>query len=160
MLISCGSDQCKLLETTSCSDNLCKYSYGYTSGVLTLGFLATETISFTYDYGELVPFQNIVFDCGHNNTEGFAPSEMGLIGTNPTITSSNLASKLKCPVMKQYEDPSLGTQLCYQSSNLANISAPPPLLTAHFKGGAEVHLVSTSTFISPKQGVLFCNDTY
>lgn len=49
--------------------------------------------------------------------------------------------------LPSYQDPELGTQLCYISNTTINA----PILTAHFKGSAQMPLVPTSSFIPPKQ---------
>ncbi|KAL5769870.1 hypothetical protein ACOSP7_014024 [Xanthoceras sorbifolium] len=247
--LSCQAAQCHLLESVSCSpQELCDYTYGYGSTALTKGVLSTETVTFGS-----TSFKNIVFGCGHNNTGGFNPNEMGLVGlggrdlslasqvssqlgakkfsyclvpfhTNPSTTSKMYfgndgtvsgAGVVSTPLVSKedktyyfvtlegisvgdkfipfissgtvskgnvfidsgvppillpkdfynrlehevknaikltpYQDPQLGTQLCYKSQTTIDA----PTLTAQFDGGAKVPLISTSTFISPKDGI-FC----
>ncbi|KAH7571436.1 hypothetical protein JRO89_XS04G0053100 [Xanthoceras sorbifolium] len=206
--LSCQAAQCHLLVSVSCSpQELCDYTYGYGSTALTKGVLSTETVTFGS-----TSFKNIVFGCGHNNTGGFNPNEMGLVGlggrdlslasqvssqlgakkfsyclvpfhTNPSTTSkmyfgndgtvskgnvfidsgvppillpkdfyNRLEHEVKNAIkLTPYQDPQLGTQLCYKGQTTIDA----PTLTAQFDGGAKVPLISTSTFISPKDGI-FC----
>ncbi|CAK7333257.1 unnamed protein product [Dovyalis caffra] len=77
-------------------------------------------------------------------------------GVPPTILPQDFYKRLEQEVrssipMTPYQDPQLGTQLCYRS----NSTIDAPILTVHFDGGAQVPLGPTSTFISPKQDV-FC----
>lgn len=83
--IQCNSQQCRLLDTVSCSKppatpNLCNYTYAYASTAMTQGFLATETVTLTSNTGQPVTVPKIVFGCGHNNTAGFNDDEMGIMG--------------------------------------------------------------------------------
>ncbi|KAF7824955.1 aspartic proteinase CDR1-like [Senna tora] len=47
------------------------------------------------------------------------------------------------------DDPDLGSQLCYKSEG--NLEGP--ILTAHFENDADVPLMTTQTFVPPKDGV-------
>ncbi|TXG48679.1 hypothetical protein EZV62_024554 [Acer yangbiense] len=90
--LSCQSAQCHLLGSVSCSpQQLCDYTYGYGSGALTKGVLSTETVTFGS-----TSIKNIIFGCGHNNTGGFNPNEMGLVGLGATDLSlaSQVSSQL------------------------------------------------------------------
>lgn len=80
--VACPSQQCHLLDTTSCvpPSNKCNYTYGYASTSLTKGVLATETLTFASAVGPPVKLPNVVFGCGHNNTGVFNDNEMGLVG--------------------------------------------------------------------------------
>ncbi|XP_011042742.1 PREDICTED: aspartic proteinase CDR1-like [Populus euphratica] len=92
------------------------------------------------------------------NSSGTASEGIVFIDTGvpPTILPRDFYNRLEREVknsipMTPYQDPQLGTQLCYRSNTTINA----PILTVHFGGGAQVPLVPTSTFISPKQDV-FC----
>ncbi|XP_030469007.1 aspartic proteinase CDR1-like [Syzygium oleosum] len=80
--VACPSQQCQLLDTTSCASpsNTCNYTYGYASASLTKGVLATETLTFASTEGSPVTLPNVVFGCGHNNSGTFNENEMGLVG--------------------------------------------------------------------------------
>ncbi|KAK3447430.1 hypothetical protein EUGRSUZ_A02955 [Eucalyptus grandis] len=80
--VACPSQQCQLLDTTSCAapSNTCNYTYGYASTSLTKGFLSTETLTFASTEGSPVTLPNVVFGCGHNNTGTFNENEMGIVG--------------------------------------------------------------------------------
>lgn len=77
-------------------------------------------------------------------------------GTPPTILPTQLYDRVVAQVMSQAalepleDDPDLGSQFCYKTET--NLDGP--VLTAHFEG-ADVTLLPTQTFISPKDGV-FC----
>lgn len=78
-------------------------------------------------------------------------------GVPPMLLPRDFYNRLEQEVRKAikltpYQDPDLGTQLCYKRNSMADVA---PILTAHFDGKADVPLVSTSIFISPKEGV-FC----
>ncbi|TXG48680.1 hypothetical protein EZV62_024555 [Acer yangbiense] len=79
-------------------------------------------------------------------------------GTPPTLLRKDFYKRLEDKVrgaikLTPYQDPHLGTQLCYKSQSVIDIDAP--ILTAHFDGGGKVPLIQTSTFIPPLEGV-FC----
>ncbi|KAK0591935.1 hypothetical protein LWI29_010514 [Acer saccharum] len=79
-------------------------------------------------------------------------------GTPPTLLRKDFYKRLEDEVrgatkLTPYQDPQLGTQLCYKSQSVIDIDAP--ILTAHFYGGGKVPLIQTSTFIPPLEGV-FC----
>ncbi|KAL6278836.1 hypothetical protein ACE6H2_022437 [Prunus campanulata] len=75
-------------------------------------------------------------------------------GTPPTLSPQDFYDRLVAEVKNQIpmapteNDPSLGTQLCYNSKT--NLEGP--ILTVHFEG-ADVKLTPTQTFISPRDEV-------
>lgn len=119
--IECKSQQCHLLDTTSCSSsNLCNYTYGYASTALTQGFLATETVTVTSSTGQPVSIPKIVFGCGHNNTGGFNPNEMGIIGLGKgslsfisQIGSSFGARRFSQCLVPFHTDPSISSKMSF-----------------------------------------------
>jgi len=103
-----------------CADqSTCEYTYAYAAGQYTVGSLATETITLTNSTsGQPLPFENMVFGCGHNNTATSSINQTGIFGLGggplslvsqigsvlgsikfsqclvPTQTSSSISSKL------------------------------------------------------------------
>lgn len=72
-------------------------------------------------------------------------------GAPPTLLPKDFYNRLEEQVrnaikLTPYQDPRLGSQLCYKTQSMAGIA---PILTAHFDGGAKVPLIHTSTFIPP-----------
>ncbi|KAI6696116.1 hypothetical protein NL676_016235 [Syzygium grande] len=65
--VACPSQQCHLVDATSCAPpaNTCNYTYEYDDLSLTKGVLATETLTFASTDGLPVPLPNVVFGCGH-----------------------------------------------------------------------------------------------
>ncbi|XP_034708992.1 aspartic proteinase CDR1-like [Vitis riparia] len=59
--VSCESQQCRLLDTVSCSQpqKLCDFSYGYGDGSLTQGVIATETSPSTPIPASQLPFPTL-----------------------------------------------------------------------------------------------------
>ncbi|KAL6323603.1 hypothetical protein AAG906_039194 [Vitis piasezkii] len=96
--VSCESQQCRLLDTVSCSQpqKLCDFSYGYGDGSLAQGVIATETLTLNSNSGQPASIPNIVFGCGHNNSGTFNENEMGLFGTGgrPLSLTSQIMSTL------------------------------------------------------------------
>ncbi|MQL69495.1 hypothetical protein Taro_001820 [Colocasia esculenta] len=73
--VSCDSDACTNLDSSSCSGNTCIYSVQYGDQSSTAGFLATETLTLSSDH----VFRNFVFGCGEQN-QGLFSGIAGLIG--------------------------------------------------------------------------------
>lgn len=79
-------------------------------------------------------------------------------GAPPTLLPKDFYNRLEEQVrnaikLTPYQDPRLGSQLCYKTPSMAGIA---PILTAHFDGGAKVPLIHTSTFIPPPVEGVFC----
>ncbi|KAL6278837.1 hypothetical protein ACE6H2_022438 [Prunus campanulata] len=78
-------------------------------------------------------------------------------GTPPTLIPQDFYDrlvaevKIQIPMTPVENDPSLGFQLCYKSKT--NLKGP--ILTVHFRGGADVRLLPKQTFIPPREEV-FC----
>ncbi|CAL0302481.1 unnamed protein product [Lupinus luteus] len=92
-----------------------------------------------------------------NDSESVAKGNMFIdSGTPPTMLQQQLYDEVFDEVKKRVpmdpitDDPDLGPQLCYRTSN--NLEGP--IITMHFEG-ADVELTPTQTFIPPKDGV-FC----
>ncbi|KAK7316907.1 hypothetical protein RJT34_00711 [Clitoria ternatea] len=91
--VSCGSDLCSALPSSTCSDG-CQYVYSYGDYSVTQGILATETFTFG-DSGSKVSVENIGFGCGEDNEgDGFEQAS-GLVGLGRGPLS--LVSQLKEP---------------------------------------------------------------
>ncbi|XP_027365187.1 aspartic proteinase nepenthesin-1 [Abrus precatorius] len=91
--VSCGSDLCSALPSSTCSDG-CQYVYSYGDYSVTQGVLATETFTFG-DSGNQVSVYNIGFGCGEDNEgDGFEQAS-GLVGLGRGPLS--LVSQLKEP---------------------------------------------------------------
>lgn len=88
--ISCDSPQCNSLDLSSCMalTDTCLYQVDYGDGSITVGDLATETVSF----GNSGTVSNVAIGCGHEN-HGLFTGAAGLIGLGGTALS--LTSQIK-----------------------------------------------------------------
>lgn len=77
--ISCSSDLCQALPTSTCQDNGCQYLYTYGDYSSTQGILATETFTFGSD-SDKVSVPTIGFGCGEDNEGNGFDQGAGLIG--------------------------------------------------------------------------------
>ncbi|XP_065880050.1 aspartic proteinase CDR1-like [Euphorbia lathyris] len=78
-------------------------------------------------------------------------------GVPPILLPNDFYNRMEQEVkdaikMEPYQDPDLGTQLCYKSNKILDAI---PILLVHFENGAAIPLVPSSTFIPPKEDV-FC----
>lgn len=82
--IACNSPQCNSLDISSCRvlTDTCLYQVDYGDGSITVGDLATETVSF--GLSGTVP--NVAIGCGHQN-QGLFAGAAGLIGLGGTALS-------------------------------------------------------------------------
>ncbi|KAI4327935.1 hypothetical protein L6164_020341 [Bauhinia variegata] len=69
---------CNALQTATCKENTCEYSYSYGDNSYTNGDLATETL--TFGINKPVSFPKVVFGCGHDNGGNFDKEGSGLLG--------------------------------------------------------------------------------
>ena len=74
--LSCTSNLCSALPSSSCHKNTCIYAYSYGDNSFTKGFLASET--FTFD--DLASINNIGFGCSEDNDGGGLDQASGLVG--------------------------------------------------------------------------------
>ncbi|KAL5722209.1 hypothetical protein ACHQM5_005755 [Ranunculus cassubicifolius] len=72
--LTCDAQQCKELDTSTCSANKCNYEVDYLDGSSTVGEYATET--FTLDGSVL---SSLAMGCGHDN-RGLFVAAAGLLG--------------------------------------------------------------------------------
>ncbi|KAA8520336.1 hypothetical protein F0562_014592 [Nyssa sinensis] len=77
--ISCNSTECLSLEQTSCQKS-CQYSVQYGDQSFSNGDVATETITFGSNTGQLVSLPETIFGCGHDDGGTFSPKGSGIIG--------------------------------------------------------------------------------
>ncbi|KAG6553060.1 hypothetical protein Mapa_005397 [Marchantia paleacea] len=93
--VDCNSSFCHSLLLSTCSDDLCKYSYGYGDGSYTDGSLGLETITLTNARRAKDSFPNFAFGCGTNDGGDFSSSD-GLVGLGrgPLSMMTQLAPKL------------------------------------------------------------------
>lgn len=90
--LSCSSNLCSALPSSTCSSDGCNYVYSYGDYSMTQGVLATETFTFGDDK---VSIKNIGFGCGEDNEgDGFEQAS-GLVGLGRGPLS--LVSQLKEP---------------------------------------------------------------
>lgn len=82
--VSCNSPQCNSLDLSSCMylTDTCLYQVDYGDGSITVGDLATETVSF----GRSGTVPNVAIGCGHEN-QGLFAGAAGLIGLGRTALS-------------------------------------------------------------------------
>lgn len=82
--VSCNSQQCNSLDLSSCTllTDTCLYQVDYGDGSITVGDLATETLSF----GRSGTVPNVAIGCGHEN-QGLFAGAAGLIGLGCTALS-------------------------------------------------------------------------
>ncbi|KAK4426735.1 Aspartic proteinase nepenthesin-1 [Sesamum alatum] len=88
--LSCSSDLCSALPSSSCTDGSCEYLYTYGDYSSTQGFMATETFTF----GK-VSVPKVGFGCGLENEGGGFDQGGGLMGLGRGPLS--LISQLKEP---------------------------------------------------------------
>ncbi|MED6135066.1 hypothetical protein PIB30_042801 [Stylosanthes scabra] len=91
--LSCGSNLCSALSSTSCTDDdgSCQYMYTYGDYSVTQGILGAET--FTFGTSKV---KNIGFGCGEDNEGGGFEQSSGLVGLGRGPLS--LVSQLKEPI--------------------------------------------------------------
>lgn len=93
--LSCSSNLCSALPSSSCNKNGCNYVYSYGDNSMTQGILGSETFTFGDETNKKneVSVQNIGFGCGEDNEgEGFEQAS-GLVGLGRG--SLSLVSQLK-----------------------------------------------------------------
>jgi hypothetical protein len=91
--LSCSSNLCNALPSSSCSNNGCNYEYPYGDYSSTQGILGSETFTFGDDKKNQVSVKNIGFGCGEDNEgQGFEQAS-GLVGLGRGPLS--LVSQLK-----------------------------------------------------------------
>ncbi|CAJ2641425.1 unnamed protein product [Trifolium pratense] len=91
--LSCSSNLCSALPSSSCSNNVCNYDYSYGDYSTTQGILGSETFTFGDDKKNQVSVKNIGFGCGEDNEgQGFEQAS-GLVGLGRGPLS--LVSQLK-----------------------------------------------------------------
>jgi hypothetical protein len=91
--LSCSSNLCNALPSSSCSNNGCNYEYSYGDYSSTQGILGSETFTFGDDKKNQVSVKNIGFGCGEDNEgQGFEQAS-GLVGLGRGPLS--LVSQLK-----------------------------------------------------------------
>ncbi|KAJ4956681.1 hypothetical protein NE237_013464 [Protea cynaroides] len=80
--LACNASFCEELGSqSSCSRNVCQYSYSYGDQSFTNGNLASETFTLSNSKsGRYVSLPKKVFGCGHNNNGTFDKHGSGLIG--------------------------------------------------------------------------------
>ncbi|KAL6981525.1 Aspartic endopeptidase [Sarracenia purpurea var. burkii] len=80
-VVSCRSDQCEILPSTSCLGNSsCSYSVLYGDQSFSEGVLATETVTLGSTHGGLVSIPSTTFGCGFNNAGTFSANGSGIVG--------------------------------------------------------------------------------
>ncbi|CAM6032497.1 unnamed protein product [Sphagnum compactum] len=96
--ISCTDNFCKVLidhpnvaGVGSCEDSKCKYSIAYDPPITTQGNVASETLTVTNIDGWSTSIRNVLFGCGHNQSNFFfgADGILGL-GRSPISLPSQL----------------------------------------------------------------------
>ncbi|KAK7243866.1 hypothetical protein RIF29_38679 [Crotalaria pallida] len=94
----CDSKACMLLKLPSCgASGECRYEVVYGDNSLTVGNLATDTVSFNNSIGRrIIKYPNIVLGCGHTNIGRFRPTGEGIIGLGggPLSLVSQLGNKV------------------------------------------------------------------
>ncbi|KAI3977719.1 hypothetical protein MKX01_009604 [Papaver californicum] len=73
--IPCGTQQCKSLSVSGCSNRTCRYQVFYGDGSYTVGEFVTETLTF---YSSKTSLENIYIGCGHDN-RGLFRGSAGLL---------------------------------------------------------------------------------
>ncbi|KAJ7515284.1 hypothetical protein O6H91_22G009200 [Diphasiastrum complanatum] len=94
--LSCSSQPCQQLSTSSCSSSTCRYVYQYGDQSATKGDFSTETISLTTTKRSSQQIPNFAFGCGHTNGGSFggAAGIVGL-GQGPISLTSQLGSLIQ-----------------------------------------------------------------
>ncbi|KGN54860.1 aspartic proteinase nepenthesin-1 [Cucumis sativus] len=91
--ISCSSELCGALPTSTCSSDGCEYLYTYGDSSSTQGVLAFETFTFGDSTEDQISIPGLGFGCGNdNNGDGFSQGA-GLVGLGRGPLS--LVSQLK-----------------------------------------------------------------
>ncbi|XP_028771438.1 aspartic proteinase nepenthesin-1 [Neltuma alba] len=78
--LSCSSDLCSALPSSSCDKNTCNYLYSYGDNSFTQGILATETFTFGENKKDQTAVKNIGFGCGEDNEGDGLDQASGLVG--------------------------------------------------------------------------------
>lgn len=78
--LSCSSNLCSALPSSSCHKNTCNYLYSYGDYSFTKGFLASETFTFGEDKKDQASVKNIGFGCGEDNEGDGLDQASGLVG--------------------------------------------------------------------------------
>ncbi|PSR84627.1 Aspartic proteinase [Actinidia chinensis var. chinensis] len=78
--LSCQSQPCQALPTSSCDEEACQYRMTYGDQSYSVGTLAAETFTMGSASGQAVSIPNMVFGCGHNDEGTFNETAMGIIG--------------------------------------------------------------------------------
>ncbi|XP_057465817.1 aspartic proteinase CDR1-like [Actinidia eriantha] len=78
--LSCQSQPCQALPTSSCDEDACQYRMTYGDQSYSVGTLAAETFTLGSASGRAVSIPNMVFGCGHNDEGTFNETAMGIIG--------------------------------------------------------------------------------
>ena len=115
----CESEQCRIINTGTCSQNTCTYTYAYADSSITRGVLAQEKVTMTSNSGQTVSL-DIALGCGHNNTGIFNNHEMGIIGLGGGSVSfvsqigSTFGSKSFSHCLLPFgTDPSIATKISF-----------------------------------------------
>ncbi|KAK4264625.1 hypothetical protein QN277_025778 [Acacia crassicarpa] len=78
--LSCSSNLCSVLPSSSCDKNTCNYLYSYGDNSFTKGFLASETFTFGENKKDQVSVNNVGFGCGEDNEGDGLDQASGLVG--------------------------------------------------------------------------------
>ncbi|KAK7243868.1 hypothetical protein RIF29_38681 [Crotalaria pallida] len=80
--LSCESNTCTLVSKPACGlEGECRYLQSYLDNSLTVGTLATDTVSFNNSFqGRIIKYPKTIFGCGHSNIGNFLPTGEGIIG--------------------------------------------------------------------------------
>ncbi|GFZ07593.1 eukaryotic aspartyl protease family protein [Actinidia rufa] len=78
--LSCQSQPCQALPTSSCDEDACQYRMTYGDQSYSVGTLAAETFTLGSASGQAISIPNMVFGCGHNDEGTFNETAMGIIG--------------------------------------------------------------------------------
>ncbi|KAK7267340.1 hypothetical protein RIF29_20009 [Crotalaria pallida] len=80
--LSCDSKACMSVSRPACGlKGECRYLQQYLDNTITVGTLATDTVSFNNSFqGRIIKYPNTILGCGHSNIGQFLPTEEGIIG--------------------------------------------------------------------------------
>ncbi|CAK9141728.1 unnamed protein product [Ilex paraguariensis] len=85
--LSCHSEACEAVGTSSCRNNNCQYRMSYGDKSYSIGEIAAETFTFGSTSGQAISIPKVVFGCGHNNGGNFKDTASGIIGLSGSTLS-------------------------------------------------------------------------